>query len=300
MSDCNHQCGSCGEQCAERTEGEPDFRVPPHVKSRIGKVIAVVSGKGGVGKSLVTSLLAVAMTRKGHHCAILDADITGPSIPRVFGLSGQVRGDEDGILPERSKTGVDIISMNLFLPSDGDAVIWRGPIIAGAVKQFWSEVIWRDVDYMFVDMPPGTGDVPLTVFQSLPVDGIVVVTSPQELVGMIVSKAIDMAHQMDVPILGLVENYAYFLCPDNGKKYHVFGESHIDAEAQRHGVKVLAQLPIDPSLAAACDSGGIEELEDLCMDGAVAVLERLERPQPHRKPLLRTPHRRSARQEKPA
>lgn len=275
MSDCNHQCGSCGEHCAERTEGEPDFRVKPHPGSRIGKVIAVVSGKGGVGKSLVTSLLAVAMSRKGHHCAILDADITGPSIPRVFGLAGKAHGDEDGILPERSKGGVDVMSMNLLLPSDGDAVIWRGPIIAGAVKQFWSEVVWRDVDYMFVDMPPGTGDVPLTVFQSLPVDGIVVVTSPQELVGMIVRKAIDMARQMDVPILGLVENYAYFLCPDNGKKYKLFGESHIDAEAARHGLKVLAQLPIDPALAAACDHGDIEGLEELSMDGAVAVLERL-------------------------
>ncbi|MBO4300302.1 MAG: Mrp/NBP35 family ATP-binding protein [Desulfovibrio sp.] len=276
MSDCNHKCGSCGEQCAERTEGEPDFRVKPHPKSRIGKVIAVVSGKGGVGKSLVTSLLAVAMSRKGHHCAILDADITGPSIPRVFGLSGQAHGDDDGILPESSKGGVDIMSMNLLLPSAGDAVIWRGPIIAGAVKQFWSEVIWKDVDYMFVDMPPGTGDVPLTVFQSLPVDGIVVVTSPQELVSMIVSKAIDMARLMEVPILGLVENYAYFQCPDNGIKYKIFGESHIDMEAQRHGLKVLAQLPIDPALAAACDQGAIEGLGELFMDGATAVLERLD------------------------
>ena len=276
MGDCNHQCGSCGEHCADRQGEMPDFSAKPHPQSRVGKVIAVVSGKGGVGKSLVTSLLAVAMSRKGHHCAILDADITGPSIPRVFGITDPVRGDENGIIPVRSKGGIDIMSMNLLLPGDGDAVIWRGPILAGAVKQFWSEVIWRDVDYMFVDMPPGTGDVPLTVFQSLPVDGIVVVTSPQELVTMIVRKSIDMAHQMNVPILGLVENYAYFLCPDNGKKYKIFGESHIDAEAQRHGLMVLSQLPINPDLANACDRGAIEDVEEHFMDGAAAILERMQ------------------------
>lgn len=275
MTDCNHHCGSCGEQCAERTECEPDFRVKPHPQSNIGKVIAVVSGKGGVGKSLVTSLLAVTMSRKGRHCAILDADITGPSIPHVFGLTGKVHVDASGIRPEKSKGGVEIMSMNLLLPTSGDAVIWRGPILAGAVKQFWSDVVWGNVDYMFVDMPPGTGDVPLTVFQSLPIDGIIIVTSPQELVGMIVRKAIDMARQMDVPILGLVENYAYFLCPDNGRKYQIFGESRIDAEAARHDLKVLAQLPIDPALAGACDKGSIEDLSDLLMDGAAAVLERM-------------------------
>ena len=275
MSDCDHQCGSCGESCAERGEAQQDFRVKPHAQSRIGKVIGVVSGKGGVGKSLVTSLLAVALTRQGKHCAILDADITGPSIPRVFGLTGKAHVEGDGLVPERSKGGVDIMSMNLLLPGDSDAVLWRGPIIAGAVKQFWSDVIWRDVDYMFVDMPPGTGDVPLTVFQSLPVDGIVIVTSPQELVSMIVQKAIDMARQMDVPILGLVENYSYFKCPDNNKEYKIFGESHIDSVAQRHGLKVLARLPIDPALATACDHGAIEGVGEHFMEGALAVIERM-------------------------
>lgn len=275
MSDCSHECGSCGEQCAERSEPQEDFRVKPHPQSRIGKVIAVVSGKGGVGKSLVTSLLAVAMTRQGSHCAILDADITGPSIPRIFGLPGKAHADEVGLMPERSRGGVDIMSMNLLLPGDSDAVIWRGPIIGGVVKQFWSDVVWRDVDYMFVDMPPGTGDVPLTVFQSLPVDGIVIVTSPQDLVSMIVQKAIDMARQMDIPILGLVENLSYFKCPDNGKEYKIFGESHIDTVAQRHGLKVLARLPIDPSLAQACDKGVIEDVPESFMDGATAVIGRL-------------------------
>ena len=272
MSDCDHQCGSCGESCGERSEAQQDFSIKPHAKSRIGKVIGVVSGKGGVGKSLVTSLLAVALTRQGKHCAILDADITGPSIPRVFGLTGKAHVEGDGLVPERSKGGVDIMSMNLLLPGDSDAVLWRGPIIAGAVKQFWSDVVWRDVDYMFVDMPPGTGDVPLTVFQSLPVDGIVIVTSPQELVSMIVQKAIDMARQMNIPIIGLVENYSYFKCPDNNKEYKIFGESHIDAVAQRHGLKVLARLPIDPALAAACDKGAIEAVDDHFMDGALAVI----------------------------
>ena len=275
MSDCDHQCGSCGESCAERGEAQQDFRVKPHAQSRIGKVIGVVSGKGGVGKSLVTSLLAVALTRQGKHCAILDADITGPSIPRVFGLTGKAHVEGDGLVPERSKGGVDIMSMNLLLPGDSDAVLWRGPIIAGAVKQFWSDVVWRDVDYMFVDMPPGTGDVPLTVFQSLPVDGIVIVTSPQELVSMIVQKAIDMARQMDIPILGLVENYSYFKCPDNNKEYKIFGESHIDSVAQRHGLKVLARLPIDPALATACDHGAIEGVGEHFMEGALAVIERM-------------------------
>ena len=275
MSDCDHQCGSCGESCAERGEPQQDFRVKPHAQSRIGKVIGVVSGKGGVGKSLVTSLLAVALTRQGKHCAILDADITGPSIPRVFGLTGKAHVEGDGLMPERSKGGVDIMSMNLLLPGDSDAVLWRGPIIAGAVKQFWSDVIWRDVDYMFVDLPPGTGDVPLTVFQSLPVDGIVIVTSPQELVSMIVQKAIDMARQMDIPILGLVENYSYFKCPDNNKEYKIFGESHIDSVAQHHGLKVLARLPIDPALAKACDQGAIESVGEHFMEGALAVIDHL-------------------------
>ena len=226
----------------------------PGIKTRI---FAIASGKGGVGKSLVTALLATGMTRRGRQSAILDADITGPSIPKIFGQHGKARANESGLLPVRSKGGVEMMSMNLLLPGESDAVIWRGPNIGGVVKQFWSEVIWQDVDYMFVDMPPGTGDVPLTVFQSLPVDGIVVVTSPQDLVSMIVEKAIDMARQMDLPILGLVENMAYFHCPDNGKDYKIFGESHLDEVAARHHLPVLGRLPIDPALAAACDAGGV-------------------------------------------
>ena len=271
--ECTHDCSSCGAACSSR-DAAPKHDAP-NPNSSVKKVIGVVSGKGGVGKSMTSALLACAMARRGYHCGILDADITGPSIPRVFGLTGKAHVEGDGLVPERSKGGVDIMSMNLLLPGDSDAVLWRGPIIAGAVKQFWSDVVWRDVDYMFVDMPPGTGDVPLTVFQSLPVDGIVVVTSPQELVSMIVQKAIDMARQMDIPILGLVENYSYFKCPDNNKEYKIFGESHIDAVAQRHGLKVLARLPIDPALAQACDKGAIEDVDQHFMDGALAVISRM-------------------------
>lgn len=268
---CNHQCESCSENCDSRS-----FIEKPHDMSQIKRVIGVVSGKGGVGKSMVTSLLAVTMRRLGYRTAILDADITGPSIPKSFGINKKAVSGQDGLLPVRSKTGIDIMSLNLLLENDTDPVIWRGPVIGGVVKQFWTDVIWGDVDYMFIDMPPGTGDVPLTVFQSIPMDGIVVVTSPQELVSMIVSKAVRMAEMMNIPILGLAENMSYFLCPDNGKQYAVFGDSHIDEIAARHGLPVLAKLPINPKLAAACDAGLIELYEGDWLDGAARLLEELK------------------------
>ena len=271
--ECTHDCGSCSQDCAERQK--TDFLEKPHPMSSIKKVIGVVSGKGGVGKSLVTSLLAVMMNRKGYHSAILDADLTGPSIPKAFGIKEKATGTEDALFPVTSKTGIDIMSLNLLLENDTDPVVWRGPIIAGTVKQFWTDVIWKDVDYMFVDMPPGTGDVPLTVFQSLPLDGIVVVTSPQELVSMIVAKAVNMAHMMDIPILGLVENMSYVQCPDCGKEIHVFGESHIDEIARQEGLKVLGKLPIDPKIAAACDAGEIEDVKENLLEDAVSVLQSL-------------------------
>ncbi len=254
---CSHNCDSCSGGC-----GEPQsLLVAANQYSSIGKVIGIVSGKGGVGKSLVTSMLAVAMTRKGYHSAILDADITGPSIPRAFGVTGQLEACEEGILPKTSETGIDMVSINFLLSHPDDPVIYRGPIIAETVKQFWSDVVWQDVDYMFVDMPPGTGDVPLTVFQSLPVDGILVVTSPQDLVSMIVGKAVKMAQMMEIPLLGVVENYSYLECPDCGKKISVFGESKLDEVAARYELPVLARLPIDPKLAEAVDAGNIEGIK---------------------------------------
>lgn len=254
---CNHDCESCSGSC-----GEPESLLKkPHEKSTIRKVIGVISGKGGVGKSLVTSMLATEMQKRGSHCAILDADITGPSIPKAFGLRGKLVGDADGVYPMPTKTGIQVCSINLLLDDVTDPVVWRGPIIAGSVQQFWQEIIWEDVDYMFVDMPPGTGDVPLTVFQSLPVDGIVIMTSPQELVSMVVTKAVKMAEMMNIPILGIIENYSYLECPDCGKKISVFGESHVDEIAKGHGLEVLAKLPIDPKLAAACDAGTLEDTE---------------------------------------
>ncbi|MCI6831562.1 MAG: P-loop NTPase [Butyricicoccus sp.] len=254
---CNHDCESCSGSC-----GEPESLLKkPHEKSTIRKVIGVISGKGGVGKSLVTSMLATEMQKRGNHCAILDADITGPSIPKAFGLRGKLVGDEDGVYPMPTKTGIQVCSVNLLLDDVTDPVVWRGPIIAGSVQQFWQEIIWEDVDFMFVDMPPGTGDVPLTVFQSLPVDGIVIMTSPQELVSMVVTKAVKMAEMMNIPILGIIENYSYLECPDCGKKISVFGESHVDEIAKGHGLEVLAKLPIDPKLAAACDAGTLEDAE---------------------------------------
>ncbi len=270
--ECNESCSSCTENCSERKEA-PDLREKPHELSNIKKVIGVISGKGGVGKSLVTSLMAVTMDRMGYHSAILDADITGPSIPKAFGLKDKASGSDMGIYPVKSRKGIDIMSINVLLPDDTDPVVWRGPIIAGSVKQFWTDVIWTDVDFMFVDMPPGTGDVPLTVFQSLPVDGIIVVTSPQELVSMIVTKAVKMAKMMNVPIIGLVENMSYFKCPDNDKEYQIFGESHIDEIAKAQGLKVLAKLPIDPKLSALCDKGAIEMFEGDWLDGAADILD---------------------------
>ncbi len=271
---CNQNCSSCSEDCPERKEQKTDFSEKLHELSRVNKVIAVVSGKGGVGKSLVTSMLAVTMNRMGFHSAILDADITGPSIPKAFGIRGKVLGNKFGLLPVKTKTGIDIMSINLLLENDTDPVLWRGPILAGAVKQFWTEVIWSDVDFMFIDMPPGTGDVPLTVFQSIPVDGIIVVTSPQELVSMIVSKAVKMAEIMNIPIVGLVENMSYFKCPDNGKNYQVFGESHIEEVAVKHHLKVLAKLPIDPKLSTACDQGRIEFFDGDWLEPLAKILEK--------------------------
>ncbi|MGE4352765.1 MAG: P-loop NTPase [Oscillospiraceae bacterium] len=269
---CNQNCGSCSEDCAERKEAKTDFREAPNALSDIKKVIGVVSGKGGVGKSSVSAMLAVTMRRLGYRVAVLDADVTGPSIPKAFGIKGKAMGDEAGIYPSKSKTGIDIMSINLLLDNDTDPVIWRGPILANTVKQFWTEVIWGDVDYMFIDMPPGTGDVPLTVFQSLAIDGIVIVTSPQELVSMIVTKAVKMAEMMHIPVVGLVENMSYFKCPDNGKDYKIFGESHIDEIAKEHDLKILAKLPIDPKISAACDSGTIEDFEGDWFDNISKIL----------------------------
>ena len=259
MPDCTHDCSTCGQSCAERTENF-DFRAKANPNSNVKKVIAVMSGKGGVGKSLVTASLAAAVQKRGLQAAVLDADITGPSIPKAFGVHTRAMGDENGILPVHTPSGLKLMSLNLLMENETDPVVWRGSLIAGTVKQFWTDVQWGDVDYMFVDMPPGTGDVPLTVFQSLPVDGIIVVTSPQELVSMIVEKAVKMAELMGLPILGLIENYSYFKCPDCGKEHKIFGESHIDEVAQALGIPVLARLPIDPALAAAVDAGEVEKL----------------------------------------
>lgn len=257
---CSHDCGSCGvEGCGDRT---PESLIEkPHELSQIKKVIGVVSGKGGVGKSSVSALAAISAQKMGYRAAIMDADVTGPSIPRMFGVEEQVFATEEGIMPAKSKSGIELISTNLILENPGDPVIWRGPVIAGLVKQFWTDVIWGDVDFLFIDMPPGTGDVPLTVFQTIPVDGIIVVASPQELVSMIVEKALKMAEMMDIPVLGLIENMSYVKCPDCGKEIKIFGESHIDEAAEKHGLEVLAKIPVDPSLALGCDKGLIELYE---------------------------------------
>ena len=272
MANCNHDCGSCSASCGERQD-PASFKKPAHKDSHIKKVIGVVSGKGGVGKSLVTSLLAVLTKRNGHSTAILDADITGPSIPKMFGVRDKAMGTEDGILPVESRTGVRLMSVNLLLENDTDPVIWRGALIAGTVKQFWTDVLWGDVDYMFVDMPPGTGDVPLTVFQSLPVSGIIIVTSPQELVGMIVEKAAKMAKMMNIPVLGLVENMSWIGCPDCGKKIFPFGESQTAKVALEEGIPLLAQLPIDPALAKECDTGVIELFNEDWMEPVIRAVE---------------------------
>ncbi len=258
--ECSNSCESCGVACDQR-QAPNQFQEKLNEKSRVGKVIAVVSGKGGVGKSMVTSLLAVSAAKAGKKAAVLDADITGPSIPMAFGIHERPTGDESGIQALESRDGVKVMSINLLLENETDPVVWRGPIIAGTVKQFWTDVIWGDVDYMFVDMPPGTGDVPLTVFQSLPVDGVVVVTTPQDLVSMIVEKAINMAKMMNVPVLGLVENMSWYECPCCGQKLPVFGESHAEEEAAKYGVDNVARLPLNPALAAACDRGLVEDAD---------------------------------------
>lgn len=272
MSDCTHDCSSCSENCSSRTGGIPKEKL--NSLSSVKHVVGVVSGKGGVGKSIVTSMLAVLMQRKGYKAAILDADVTGPSIPRAFGLKGSAESDGEHILPVGTKTGIDVISVNLLLENETRPVIWRGPVIAGMVKQFWTDAVWNDIDYMFIDMPPGTGDVPLTVFQSLPVDGIVIVTTPQELVSMIVSKAANMANMMNIPVLGIVENMSYVVCPDCGKKIYVFGEGKANEVAANFGYEVLGNVPMDQKLSALCDNGIIELMENNYLDGACEKIEK--------------------------
>lgn len=273
MSSCNGNCSSCSSSdCSDRSAESLLASLNPHAS--VKKVIAVVSGKGGVGKSTVTSMLAVAMARKGRRVGVLDADITGPSAPTAFGVTECQGASEDGLYPALSRGGIQVMSINLLLDDPAAPVVWRGPVIAGAVKQFWTDVIWEDVDYLFVDMPPGTGDVPLTVFQSLPVDGVVIVTSPQDLVSMIVSKAVKMANMMHIPVLGFVENYSYLECPDCGKKIQVFGESHLDEIASGLGLPVLARLPIDPSIAAAYDNGLMETVNTDCVNGVLEAIEK--------------------------
>ena len=273
MSECTHDCSSCGANCASRKDPQ-SFLEAPHRLSKIKKVIGVVSGKGGVGKSLVTSMLASTLQKRGKNAGILDADITGPSIPKVFGISGRAQAGQDGLLPAVSRGGVQVMSVNLLLENETDPVVWRGPVIAGAVKQFWTDVIWDDVDFLFVDMPPGTGDVPITVFQCLPVDGIVVVTSPQDLVGMIVGKAVKMAEMLNVPVLGLVENYSYFECPDCGGKHEIFGESHVMEQAALYGIDTVSRIPMDPRIAALCDAGQIESFEGGWLENMADKVER--------------------------
>ena len=271
--ECTHDCSTCSSNCGSKDP--KSLLVAPHPNSKIGQVIGVVSGKGGVGKSMVTDLLAVEFARRGYHCGILDADITGPSIPKAFGITEKAQGNETTIFPVKSKKyGVDIMSINVLLENESDPVVWRGPVIGGTVRQFWSDTLWDNVDYLFVDMPPGTGDVALTVFQNIPIDGIVVVTSPQDLVSMIVGKAMKMASLMNIPVLGLVENMSYALCPDCGKKIHVFGESHISEIAEEYHVPVLAQMPINPALASACDNGTVEDLDCSYLEDAALVIER--------------------------
>ncbi len=272
MSECTHNCSSCGESCGERTSPQ-DLRKPANALSSIKKVIAVVSGKGGVGKSAVTCTLAAAMAARGKKVGILDADITGPSVPRAFGIHRRAEGSEVGIYPAVTDGGMELMSLNLLMERETDPVVWRGPVIAGAVEQFWTDVVWGELDYLFVDMPPGTGDVPLTVFQSLPVDGVIVVSAPQTLVGMIVTKAVRMAEMMDIPVIGLVENYSYFRCPDCGGEHPVFGESTIDALGAQLSLRVLAKLPIDPALARAVDAGKVEAYQPNPMAEVAELLD---------------------------
>ena len=273
MSECTHDCSSCSQNCSSRNAAPA--KEAPHKMSSIKKVIGIVSGKGGVGKSMTCAMMAVSMARQGYGTAVLDADITGPSIPKLFGVHGQAVCDENGIWPAETSKGTKLMSVNLLLDDEESPVVWRGPVIAGAVKQFWTDVVWKDVDFLFVDMPPGTGDVPLTVFQSLPVDGIVVVASPQELVSMIVAKAVNMAEMMKVPMLGIVENMSYIVCPDCGKHINVFGNSHVDEVAAKHHLPVLAKCPIDPKLAELSDAGMIETYGGEFLEGAADACEKL-------------------------
>ncbi len=273
MSECTHDCSTCGQNCSERQEPQ-SFLKELNPYSSVKKVIAVVSGKGGVGKSLVTSLLASEMQRRGHRCAVLDADITGPSIPKSFGITAKAMGTDEFLIPVTTHSGIQVMSINLILENDTEPVVWRGPVIAGAVTQFWTDVLWQDVDYMFVDMPPGTGDVPLTVFQSLPIDGVVIVTTPQDLVSMIVAKAMNMANMMNVPVLGIVENMSYFKCPDCGKEHAIFGESKVEAVAKEHGIERVARLPIDPVIATMVDAGEVESVPGDYVAGLVDYMEK--------------------------
>ena len=274
MSSCNGNCSSCSSDCGDRKAESLLAALNP--KSTVKKVIAIVSGKGGVGKSTVTSMLAVAMAREGKRVGILDADITGPSVPTAFGVQECQGANEDGLYPALTRSGIQVMSINLLLDNPGDPVVWRGPVIAGAVKQFWTDVIWEDVDYLFVDMPPGTGDVPLTVVQSLPVDGIVIVTSPQDLVSMIVTKAVKMANMMHIPVLGFVENYAYLTCPDCGKQIRVFGKGHLDEVAAELNLPVLARLPINPAVAEAYDNGLMETVDTTALAGVIEAIQNAE------------------------
>ena len=271
MSECTHNCSTCSSNCDKKDKNS--LLEQPHELSKIKHIIAVVSGKGGVGKSIVTSMLAVNMQRLGYKTAILDADITGPSIPKAFGIKAGIDGDDSGIIPPTTTSGIDIMSINLLLQEDTQPVIWRGPVIAGTVKQFWTDVIWNDIDFMFIDCPPGTGDVPLTIFQSIPLDGIVIVSSPQELVSMIVQKAANMADLMNIPVLGLVENMSYVKCPDCGKEIKVFGESHIEEVAEKFGYELLAKIPMDPKLAALVDKGWIEMMDNDYLENAARTID---------------------------
>ena len=270
MAECTHDCSTCSSKDCKSREIQKEKL---NEQSSVKRVIGIVSGKGGVGKSIVTSMLAVQSMRKGYKTAIIDADITGPSIPRAFGITDPVMSDGEHMIPSSSKNGVDVVSINLMLEDETRPVVWRGPVIAGVVKQFWTDAVWNDVDFMFVDMPPGTGDVPLTVFQSLPVDGIVIVTTPQDLVSMIVEKAVKMANMMNVPVLGLVENMSYVVCPDCGKEIRIFGNGKVDDIAQRYGFDILGRLPVDPALAALCDSGRIEEMDEKYLSEGFKAIE---------------------------
>jgi len=275
MSQQESHCAGCDEGNCNHCE-KKSMLVSPHEKSHIKKIIGIMSGKGGVGKSSVTATLAVLLKRKGYSVGILDADITGPSIPRMFGIKEKALGNSEGVFPVTTKSGIDIMSINLLLENEDAPVIWRGPVIGGTVKQFWTDVMWGDLDYLLIDMPPGTGDVPLTIFQSIPMNGIVIVTSPQDLVSMIVKKAYHMAKKMDIPVLGLVENMSYVTCPDCGKKIPVFGESKIDTVASELKTDVLAKMPLDPTIALLCDGGHIEEFSADYLDEAACTLENID------------------------